>query len=43
MQAIAIINFVDAYKIQLSLQPISINTHEDEISPNLDLLFPKSI
>ena len=42
MQAAIIINLVDAYEIRSRLQLISINTHQDEVLPNLALLLSKS-
>ena len=44
MQAAAITNPLDAYEIRLlKLWPISINTYQDEVIPNLVLLLSKFI
>ena len=43
MQAVVMINLVDAYEIRLRLQLILINTHQGEVLPNLALPLPKFI
>ena len=41
MQAVAIINLVDAYEIWLKLRPISINTYRGKVLQNLASSLPK--